>query len=65
MEAAFGQVQQAERAERAERAEQAEAGPKEPSAGEASHARGLKLTVQVDCTVPELTQKCLTFASCG
>ena len=42
----FEQVQQAERAERAEQAEQAEAGAKEPSAGEAFHARGLKLTVQ-------------------
>ena len=43
MEAAFEQVQQAERAERVE---QAEPGAKEPSAIEASHARGLKLTVQ-------------------
>lgn len=36
------EVQQAERVEQAEQAERAEAGAKEPSAGEASHARGVK-----------------------
>eukprot|EP00435_Cladocopium_sp_Y103_P043750 s183_g12.t1 len=40
------EVQQAERAERSERAEQAEAGAKEPGAGEASRARGVKRSLR-------------------